>query len=214
VQYTIARAMDDASAFSSAGLAGAWIAQNWLDLDAEHAPSDFDQRHQLVVQVEYTTGAGRRATMEGWAGTLFKGWTMAGQLTVGSGLPLTPLHLAPIADTGFVGVRPDLTGQPVDEAPPGYVFNPVAFAAPAPGQWGTAGRNSVRGPGQFTCDASAARTFFVGDRVNLDWRVEATNVLNRVTYAGVNTIVGSAQFGLPNVANPMRKVVASVRVRF
>ena len=31
-------------------------------------------------------------------------------------------------------------------------------------------------------------------------------MLNRVTYAGVNTIVGSPQFGLPNRANQMRKL--------
>ena len=42
----------------------------------------------------------------------------------------------------------------------------------------------------------------------------ATNVLNRVTYATVNTIAGSPQFGLPTVANPMRKVQASLRLRF
>ena len=54
-----------------------------------------------------------------------------------------------------------------------------------------------------------------GDRLNLDWRLNATNVLNRVTYAAVNATVGSPQFGLPTVANPMRKIQASsLRVRF
>jgi hypothetical protein len=85
---------------------------------------------------------------------------------------------------------------------------------PAAGQWGTAGRNSVTGPGQFALDAGIGRTFLWGDRLNLDWRVNATNVLNRVTYAAVNTFVGSPQFGLPTVANPMRKIQASLRVRF
>ena len=58
------------------------------------------------------------------------------------------------------------------------------------------------------------RTFRWGERLNLDWRVDATNVLNRVTYAGVNTIVGSPQFGLPNRANQMRKLQTSLRLRF
>ena len=48
----------------------------------------------------------------------------------------------------------------------------------------------------------------------MDWRLDATNVLNRVTYASVNTIVGSPQFGLPNRANAMRKLQTSLRVRF
>jgi hypothetical protein len=39
-------------------------------------------------------------------------------------------------------------------------------------------------------------------------------VLNRVTYAAVNTIAGSPQFGLPTLANPMRKVQTSLRLRF
>jgi hypothetical protein len=48
----------------------------------------------------------------------------------------------------------------------------------------------------------------------VDWRIDATNVLNRVTYTGVNTIVGSPQFGLPNRASPMRKITSSLRIRF
>ena len=42
------------------------------------------------------------------------------------------------------------------------------------------------------------------------WRIDATNILNRVTYSGLNTIVGSPQFGLPNRANAMRKLLSSL----
>ena len=62
--------------------------------------------------------------------------------------------------------------------------------------------------------APVARAELAGDRLNLDWRLNASNVLNRVTYAAVNTFVGSPQFGLPTTANPMRKVQSSLRVRF
>ena len=58
------------------------------------------------------------------------------------------------------------------------------------------------------------RTFRWGERFNIDWRLDATNVLNRVIYTGVNTIVGSEQFGLPNRASQMRKIQSSLRVRF
>jgi hypothetical protein len=54
----------------------------------------------------------------------------------------------------------------------------------------------------------------MGDRLNLDWRVDATNVLNQVTFASVNTLVTSPQFGLPDRANDMRKLRTSLRVRF
>ena len=93
-------------------------------------------------------------------------------------------------------------------------MNPAAYAAPAPGQWGHAGRNSIAGPRQFSLDAGIGRSFLWGERLTLDWRINATNVLNRVTYAGVNTIAGSPQFGLPTVANPMRKIQSSIRMRF
>jgi hypothetical protein len=83
-----------------------------------------------------------------------------------------------------------------------------------PGQWGDAGRNSVSGPSQFGFNAAVSRTFRWGNRLNLDWRIDATNVMNVVTYAGVNTLVGSPQFGLANRANQMRRLQSSLRVRF
>jgi hypothetical protein len=102
----------------------------------------------------------------------------------------------------------------MDAVPDGYYLNPAAYAPPAAGEWGSAGRNSVVGPAQFSLDASIARTFRWGDRLNLDWRIDATNVLNRVTYASVNTLVTSPQFGLPDRPNTMRQLRSSLRVRF
>jgi hypothetical protein len=72
----------------------------------------------------------------------------------------------------------------------------------------------MRGPAQFGLNAGIARTFTLGERLNLDWRVDATNVLNRVTYASISTIVGSPQFGLPNQANAMRRLQTTMRLRF
>lgn len=217
VQYTLAKATDDATAIGGAGLNGAAIAQNWLDLDAERGPSALDQRHLVAAQFQYTTGVGVRGgtLVDGLKGTLLKGWTVIAQLTTGSGLPLTPVYLTPVAGTGVTGtIRPALTGASVDALPSGYYLNPLAYAPPEPGQWGAAGRNSGRGPDQFALDAGVSRGFPWGDRLNLEWRVDATNILNRVTYAGVNTLVGAPQFGLPSFANPMRKIQMSVRLRY
>src|SRR5262249_39415302 len=94
-QYTYSRAFDNAPAMAgnivTANQGGTSIAQNWLNLRAERAPSSFDQRHQLSVQGQYTTGVGLRggALLGGWKGVLMKEWTMASQLTIGSGLPQT-----------------------------------------------------------------------------------------------------------------------------
>jgi trimeric autotransporter adhesin len=216
VQYTLAKADDDAASFQGANLSGTVFAQNWLDLDAEWGPSSFDQRHQVTASFQYTTGVGVAggALVDGWRGSLFKNWTITSQLTTGSGLPLTPYYLAAIPGTGYTGaIRASLTGASTD-APAGYYLNPGAYTAPAPGTWGNAGRNSVRGPAQFGLNAGVTRTFPWGSRINLDYRIDATNVLNRVTYTGVNTLIGNPQFGLPNAVNQARKIQTSLRMRF
>jgi hypothetical protein len=218
VQYTLSKATDDAASFSNTGITptSLAIAQNWLDLDAERGPSPFDQRHLVTAQVQYSTGQGLAGgtLLDAFWGSLFKDWTIAGQLTAGSGLPLTPVSFVAVAGTGVVGVRPDLTGVAPEPAPAGYYVNPAAYTAPAPGTWGTASRDSIRGPAQFSLDMSLSRVFRLGNRLNLDWRIAATNVLNRVTFATIGTVVTSPQFGLPTQANPMRTLLMTVRLRF
>jgi hypothetical protein len=215
-QYTLSKAMDDAGAFTGVSLTGAAIAQDWRNLETEWAPSNFDQRHLLTVQFQYSTGVGvgGGTLLDGLKGTLFKGWTVTSQLTTGSGLPLTPVYLTAVAGTGVTGtLRPDIVGAVAPTADGSYL-NPSAFAAPAPGHWGNAGRNSITGPAQFSLNSGVARTFTLSDRLSLDWRIDASNILNRVTYAGVNTIFDNPQFGLPNRANTMRKLQSTLRLRF
>jgi hypothetical protein len=63
-------------------------------------------------------------------------------------------------------------------------------------------------------NAGIQRTFQLGGRYNMDFRIDATNVLNAVTYSSVNSVVGSPQFGLPASANQMRRVQSTLRLRF
>jgi hypothetical protein len=207
-----------ASAGKAASAPGtAVIAQNWLNLSGERGLSSFDQRHLLNLQMQYSTGAGigGGTLLSGWRGTLFKEWTVATQITAGSGLPLTPLFFAAVPGTGITGTyRPDYTGTPLYSAAlPGLFLNPAAVRMPAAGQWGDAGRDSITGPDQFTLNASLARTFRLRDRLNMDLRLDSTNALNHVTYQSWNTTV-NPQFGLPTAANPMRTVQLYLRVRF
>ena len=217
LQYTFSKSIDDSSLLLGRGSAGSPIAQNWLDPGAERGLSSFDQRHVLRAQVQYTTGMGVRGgtLMNGWKGALYKDWTLLTQIIAGSGLPLTPVFLQAVNNTGVTGsIRPRLTGAPVYSAPAGLFLNPAAFAAPALGNWGDAGRNSITGPSQFAVYASLARTFRLTDRYDIDLRVDATNPFNHVTFPGWNTTTGSPQFGLPYAANPMRSLQTSVRARF
>jgi len=193
------------------------VAQNWLDLNAERGLSTFDQRHLLSLQMQYTSGMGLKGgtLLSGWKGALLKGWTVATQINLGSGLPQTPVYFATVPGTGVTGtIRPDYTGAPIYAAPTGLFLNPAAFVAPAPGQWGNARRDSIIGPSQFSLNASLGRTFRMNDRLNLDLRVDSTNALNHVNYTAWNTVVNGAQFGLPASANPMRILQTSLRMRF
>ncbi|MFB3826618.1 MAG: carboxypeptidase regulatory-like domain-containing protein [Bryobacteraceae bacterium] len=228
LQYTFSKSIDDAAALGGQGSSpGAprdpkgtgrlEAAQNWLDLRAERGLSSFDQRHLLSVQAQYTTGMGLAGgtLVGGWRGALLKEWTFATQITAGAGLPQTPVYLAPVQGTGVTGtIRPDYTGKPLYAAPAGLYLNPAAYTAPPPGRWGNAGRHSIAGPGQFTMNASLARTFQVTDRLNLDLRVDSTNPLNHVAYTAWNATVNSAQFGLPAAASAMRSLQTTLRLRF
>ena len=215
-QYTFAKAIDDA-ALGGRGEGQAVIAQNWLNLAGERGLSNFDQRHLLKLQLQYTTGMGigGGTLVNGWKGAMFKEWTVSTQITIASGLPLTPIYYYAVPGTGVTGsVRPDYTGASVAAAPAGLFLNPDAYVPPASGEWGNAGRNSITGPGQFTLNASLGRTFRVSDRFNVDLRFDSTNALNHVTYPSWNTTINNAQFGLPGNANAMRSVQTTLRVRF
>ncbi len=211
VQYTWAKALDNAAL----GGSGFLIAQNWLDLRAERGRSNFDQRHTVVFQTQYTTGAAAGGFLTGRTGALLREWTVATQLNFGTGLPLTPTSFSPVHGTGVTGsIRANYTGVDPYDAPAGLHLNPAAFAAPAPDQWGNAGRNTITGPAQLSLNASAGRTFRWSDHLTGDLRVDATNALNHPVFPSWNTVITSAQFGLPNPAGQMRTLQTSLRVRF
>jgi len=136
-------------------------------------------------------------------------------ITAGSGLPETPIFLATVPGTGYTDtIRPDLTGAPLYKAPPGYFLNVAAYAAPAAGQWGTAPRDSITGPSQFSLNTSLVRTFRLHGELNLDVRLDATNLLNHPTFTSWNATINSTTFGLPASVNAMRSMQLSARLRF
>jgi hypothetical protein len=243
VEYTWAKAMDDdaqlgaqghatattattspagAGPLAAAGVgagagAGPTVAQNWRDLRAERGLSNFDQRQLMNAQLQYTTGMGMggRTLMSGWRGRLLKEWTVVSQISTGTGLPETPIFLAAVPGTGITGtIRPNLTGAPIYNAVARYHLNVAAFAAPTAGAWGTARRDSITGPDQFTLNGSMARTFRLRNPFNLDVRIDATNLLNHGVFTTWNTVVNSTTFGLPGSTNPMRSFQVTGRLRF
>ena len=208
---------DFSSTSSTSTSSSAQIAQDWLDLKAERSLSAFDQRHLLNLQAQYTTGQGLEGgtLLGGWRGRALKEWTLLTQLTVGTGLPETPIFPVAVPGTGWVGsLRPSLTGSPIYGGQNGAHVNAAAFAAPAAGAWGSAGRNSITGPSQFSLDGGMQRTFRPSKHFYLDARIDATNLLNHAVFNSWVTTLESAQFGLPQSVNPMRSLQATMRVRF
>jgi hypothetical protein len=208
---------DFSSASAATPASNGQIAQDWLDLRAERSLSSFDQRHLLNLQAQYTTGQGLEGgtLLGGWRGRALKEWTIITQLNIGTGFPETPFFPATVPGTGVIGpIRPDLTGASLYGGQNGAHLNAAAYTAPAAGEWGTAGRNSITGPNQFSLDAGMQRTFRPSKHFFLDARLDADNVLNHAVFSSWNTIFGNAQFGLPQSANQMRSMQVTMRLRF
>ena len=190
LQYTYSKSIDDAAALGG-GTLGV-VAQNWLNLKGERGLSAFDQRHIGNIQLQYSPVKERR---------LIKDWTFVDAVTVGSGLPLTPVSSLLCPGTGIAcNVRADYTG--------------TAFVAPPPGQWGNAGRGSMTGPEQFSMSASMSRAFRLNDRFTLNLRIDATNPLNHPVVTQLNTTVTNPLFGLPQAVNAMRTLTTTMRLTF
>ena len=213
----VATSSETSEASASAPSGTASIAQNWLDLRGERGPSTFDQRHALTAQIQYTSGMGigGRTLLSGWRGRVLKDWTVLSKITASSGLPETPIFLEAVPGTGVTGtIRPDLTGVSIHQVSNGYFLNAGAYSAPAAGQYGTAGRDSIHGPNQFDLDGTLARTFRLRNPLSLDVQLAATNLLNHGVFSSWNTTVNSTTFGLPAGTNPMRSIELTGRLRF
>ncbi len=241
VQYTYSKSIDNdaviggqggaavGTAATSATSGTATIAQNWRNLRGERGLSNFDQRHVVIGSVQYTSGQGLGggSLMRGAAGRYLKEWTVVATVNAASGMPETPIYLAATPGTGVTGaIRASVTGANLYAAPIGKHLNAAAYTAPTLGQYGNAGRNSLEGPGQFTLNTSLARTFRVKDKLNLDARIDATNILNHVTFTSWDAIIGGPSgvsgapyiqnptFGSPIAANSMRSLQTTLRLRY
>jgi hypothetical protein len=213
--YSFSKSIDDASTQG-----GAVVAQNWQLLTAERGLSSFDARHTLNAQWQYSTAVGTSGgtLVNGFKGALLKDWTFQNGITLRTGSPLTAIsggNRATTTGTGITGsVRADATGLPLSPATPGDGFNTSAFAAPAAGLWGDAGRDTIPGPLVFSLNGSLSRVFRIGERRSIDLRFDATNALNHPTITGWGTTINNSTFGLPTAASAMRKMTANLRFRF
>jgi len=216
--YTLAKSIDDAS---SIGGSGAVVAQNDQDLEAERGLSSFDQRHRFSGDVTYELpfGAKRRWFTSGLPAALLGDWQINGNVQLASGTPFTATVLADISDVsrGTNGtLRANYNGQPIAVGDPTALlfFNTAAFSIPAAGAFGTAGRNTIIGPGTTVLNAGLTRNLTLGARRTLSVQLLANNLLNTVQFASIDTVINSPTFGEVTAARPMRRVQILTRLRF
>ena len=217
--YTVGRSRDNAS---SIGGGGTNVAQDDRNLADEWALSTFDRRHQLSAdtRIELPFGPDRRWLNRGgpWS-TLFESWRLAVAFTWQSGTPYTPRVRGAASDVarGTNGtLRADYNGAPIQLEDPtiDLFFNTAAFDVPAPGTFGSADRNMIIGPGSRLLNAQLARDLRFGGTRVVSVQLEATNLLNLVNYAAIDTVVNSPTFGQVLSVRPMRSMRVNVRFRF
>jgi hypothetical protein len=149
-------------------------------------------------------GPGQRFLQSGPASKVFGGWEMSGIWTARTGRMLTIGISRATADTpdgNNSAQRPNLVPG-VSIYPAGgptfsQWFNPAAFAIPARGTWGNAGRAIATGPGLVQVDFALQKNTRITESKALVFRVEAFNLFNR-TQAGNpgTTFTSPASFGL------------------
>ena len=185
--YALAHSIDDASGNEATidAVNEPVTTQNPFNRKGDRARSGFDIRHNFVANVVYELPLARK--------NLIGGWQIAGVASVHSNVPFTPMLAFDNADLQSLvtSERPNLAGNPhVGVCPNGTRvgnsscwFNPSAFALPPPGQFGTAGRNSLRGPAFAEFDPSLQKTFQLTEGPRITFGAEAYNVLNHPNFA-------------------------------
>ena len=206
--YTFSKSIDDSSTFGGVGNV---VAQNAFDLSAERGLSSFNRTH--VLNLNYVLSTPTQASW--WK----RNWTLSGSALLESGTPLTAQILgnqANAAGTGVVGSgRAQATGLAHRRWK--RIFQSGCLHLSAAGELGDAGRNTIPGPWSWALNTAFGRYFTLGgegSRKRIELRLETTNTLNHVNISNVNTVFGSALYGLPTAAGAMRTADINIRFRF
>jgi len=206
--YTFSRGIGDV--FDNAGRSVTAQPQDAYNMRAERGLLGFDRPHSLSINYIYELPffKGRH----GAVGRIFGGWEVSGITTVSSGPAASPG-----ISTGSNGLatRPNLVGSQLEGAKTAEQwFNTAAFAAPAPGFFGNAGRNIIREPGTHKWDMSFFKNNRLTERVNLQFRAEFFNIFNHTNFNNINTTLGDAAFGQVTSARDPRIVQFGLKLGF
>ena len=209
--YTFSKALDDVSSFNMTGSAAKPVAgendlpQNPFDLAAERGRSLFDARHRFVLSYQWELPLWRKPQV--WYQHVLGNWQLNGITTLMTGTPFTVFDSTDVSlqgsapeITGFSSNRPNLVGDP-NSGPhtAEQWFNLAAFQQLDPvanaGQFGTAGRNIVEGPGYANWDISAFKNIPVTEQTSFQFRAEFFNAFNRPNFRLPDSDINSPNFG-------------------
>ena len=213
--YTFGKGLEDVD-YQGGGLPAV---QNSNRIELERARTSNDRRHSFVLSTVWRPDYfdGSKAIVK----ALLDDWTISSIVTWQSGQPLT---ISSGIDRNFDGLtndRADIVGDPkLDSGRPREElieqwFNTAAFAQPAIGLDGTAGRNIVEGPGYTNVDLGVFRDIPLGGRTMFQFRLETTNVFNIVNLVNPGTALNApANFGKIRSARDMRRIQLGARLSF
>ena len=208
--YTWSKSLDTTSGIRVQG-GDTLYPQNSYCLACEKGPSAFDTPHRMVTSVLYDLPAGKGRALNltnPVVEAIVGGWQVGGILTLQSG-QAGHLTIGGVdnAGTGSGGYdRPNATGiSPyLDNPTPSRYFSLDAFVEAPPGQFGNAGRNSIRGPGVIQFDFEVHKQFRMPYKEGhaLQFRMEAFNVLNHPNWGmpNLNILSGAVRPGKPGTA--------------
>jgi len=202
--YTLSKVITDADSFGAQP-------QDPRDLEAERALAGFDRTHAAVFNYIYELPFWRSPSnaFERALG----GWEMSGITAFQSGNPLNVDFTGPT--TGLAS-RPDRVADTAMTGPKTAAqwFNTAAFQAPAPGRFGDAGRNLVRGPGINKWDIGLFKNFRLQEQLNLQFRWETFNTFNHTNFWGVSSTLGAGNFGQVTSARDGRVMQFALKLDF
>jgi len=217
--YTFSKVLDDGDSLNATTSGGGpALASNPFNLRSDWGLGTFDVRHVAVVNATYAlpVGHGKRflGGLEGFANALASGWTVNSIVTLQGGFPFSPQLSYNPSNNGDTRnpvrpfANPAFTG-PVILGNPSQWFNPNAFLAPANtaangGFYGNVGRDTLTGPGLATWDFSVLKDTRLRERLNLQFRAEIFNLLNRANFNLPNAVVFT-----PSGVSPTAGVITS-----
>ncbi|HEY3129271.1 MAG TPA: TonB-dependent receptor [Acidobacteriota bacterium] len=197
--YTWSKAIDNVgSSLARASTNGG--VQNIFDLRANRAVADYDIPHRVAVSYVYDLPFGKGKPLMANAHPVLNGllgnWQTTGIFVASSGVPGTVV----VNKNSPVGgpIRPDVIRDPNlpdSQRTPDRWFDPGAFAVPASGKLGNAGRNIIRGPRYRNFDLGLLKFFPVTERTRLQFRTEFFNLTNTPHFALPVLTMGDPAFG-------------------